>query len=212
MGLKDFGIERIYYRVLIPALEESVRVVHNVLIECILVGDQHYGRFPPAPSNTSPPLPGGHDCPRIADKNTQVQPAYVDPKLQGACGYDRAKSSAGKLLFDYSPLLGQKSGPVRADLVSEPAVHLDHAHVNQFGQLPGLGKSNRLEARFSRLDYKARRRARRMADPALRRAQEDEMPFCLRRSTRFAHNRYFVLGNSRKTPRKFVRVSDGCGK
>src|SRR5208283_2009282 len=192
MGLEDFGIERVYYRVLILTFEESAGVVHDVLIERILVRDQNYGRFTPASSNTSPPLPGGHDGARIADKNTQVKPAYVDPKLQGACRYDRAKSSAGKLLFDTSPLLGQKSGPVRAHLVPEPAVHLDHAHVNQFGQLPGLGKGDRLEPRFSRLDYKARGGARRVANPAFRRAQEDEVPLCLRRSTHSAHNRYLV--------------------
>src|SRR5208337_4583940 len=112
MGLQNFRIERVYYRVFIMAFKEPIRVIHDVLIECILVRDQHYGRFVPAPANTSSPLPGGHDGPWIPDQNAQIQPPYIDTKLQGACGYDCAKRPAGQLLFDSAPLLGQKSGPV----------------------------------------------------------------------------------------------------
>jgi hypothetical protein len=83
--------------------------------------------------------------------------------------------------------------------------------MDQLGKFPGLSKSYCLKARFGGLDDKTRRGTRRVADPAVLRAQENEVALCLGRSAA-AHHRYFVPGDPGKTRCKLIGVPDGCRK
>ncbi len=120
------------------ALEEILRVSHEILVEGVLPRDHHYGGVLPGTSDSSAPLPSRHDRTGIPHQETQVQVAYVDAQFQGAGGNDRQKIPRGEACLDFPSFLGQQPGPVRLDAVRVFAGTTPGPKRDQFGHFPRL--------------------------------------------------------------------------
>ena len=136
----DHRIVRIDHRALESPAEKILRVVHEILVQGILLGDQGHQGFPVGPAHPSSPLPGGRHRPRVADQEANIQPADIDPQLQGAGGDHPQELARDQLGLDLPPLFREEPGPVRADPSSQVRPVLQNPGVQQLGDLPRLGE------------------------------------------------------------------------
>ena len=91
-------------------------VFHKILVQGVGLGHQQDQRVLAPPSHAAAALPGRYHGARVTHQDTDIQPADVDPHLQGAGGNDPQHFAAGQLLFDFPAFFGQKTGSIRTDL------------------------------------------------------------------------------------------------
>src|SRR5207244_774763 len=116
----DMAVEDAWIRVVEDgrfdaAVEQGLRLAHEVLVERVLGGDQD--RKPvPAPAGPAPLLPERRDRAREADGDRAVEEADVDSQLQRVRG-----GHAGQLAFDPTALdLAALAGRLPGAVGSEP--------------------------------------------------------------------------------------------
>ena len=126
----DVDVVRVDDGVLGALLEEVERVVHEVLVDGRVLGDEEDDRLLGASARAAGLLPGAGDGAGVADDAAGVQAADVDAQLQGVGAGDAQEFPLRQLALDLAPLGGQvaaavgvhAAGQARADLV-EPLAH-----------------------------------------------------------------------------------------
>ena len=104
---------------LVRAAEDLRRMRHDVLIQWVVLGDEHDERSLLRASGAARLLPRAGDGARIPGDDARVQPAYVDPELERARRRDPEQPSVGEVALQRAPLLGQVAGAVRGDPAGE---------------------------------------------------------------------------------------------
>ena len=138
LGTGDVRVVRVHGHRLHRPAEEVLRVAHEVLVQGVLVADEHHQRFPLLSAHPAGPLPGGHHRARVADEQTDVQVADVDAQFQGRGGDNAQQAALGQARLDLPPLLGQETGTVRGDQVLPLLEPLPGPDGDQLGHLARL--------------------------------------------------------------------------
>ena len=106
-------------------VEQVLGMVHEVLVERIVLRHQHREGVPvPAPGSPGL-LPHGGARARVAGQHGGVERADVDAELEGVRRRDREQLAVGQLPLELPTILGQVAGSVRLD----PRALLRVAHV-----------------------------------------------------------------------------------
>ena len=82
MILQDIAIAGIGDGVLALATKELLWVLHEVLVEGILAGQQDHKRLATLAPDSAGSLPGIDDGSWVTDENADIESANVDPQLQ----------------------------------------------------------------------------------------------------------------------------------
>ena len=125
MRLADVRVRGIDHRGFRRLVEEVVGVVHEVLVERIVLGDEHregVGVAPPGPPGLLPHRGAGA---RVAREHGGIERADVDAQLEGARGGDRHDLAGGELALDPAPVLREVAGSVARD----PPAQLRVSHL-----------------------------------------------------------------------------------
>src|SRR5207249_2662773 len=126
------------------ALEQSLRLAHEVLVERVLARDEHRQAMA-APPSPSPLLPQRGDRPREADRENAVQQADVDSELERVRRRDAEQLALEQAPLDLAPLHGGVAGAVgREPRVVAEAVGGEA--VDQLGRAAALGEAERAQA------------------------------------------------------------------
>ena len=134
-------------------------MVHEVLVERVVLGHQDRERVGVATARTAGLLP--HRCARagIAGEHGGVERADVDPELERVRGRDRQQFAVRQLALDRPAVLRQIAGSVRLDACALLRV----AHVppcelrQQLGGAPGPGEADRADVLLDELRHQPRR-------------------------------------------------------
>ncbi len=122
MRLQDVRVRGVDHRGFGGTFEQVGGVVHEVLVQRIVLGNQDRERVG-VPATGSPHLlPHGGAGARVAGEDGGVERADVDAQLQRTGGCDRQQLAVGQLALDATPVLGEVAGPVALDaLPASPA-------------------------------------------------------------------------------------------
>ena len=127
-------------------VEQRVRLAHEVLVECVLAGDEHCQAMT-APPGSSPLLAQGCHCPRKPDRDRTVEQADVDPELERVRRRDPEQVAFDQSPLDLAPLFGRVARSVRRQPGGGLRVDaLCRETVDELGSLAALGKTDRAQA------------------------------------------------------------------
>ena len=116
-------------------LEEIVRVVDQVLVERVVLGDEDRERVAVPSPGASRLLPHRRAGSRVAGEHRGVERADVDPELQRARRGDREEVAVGELAFDLPPVLGEVACSVALD--ARAGLRLGHVPPGELGEQLG---------------------------------------------------------------------------
>ena len=127
---EDHGIFRIEHGLFGWPCEEFFRIVHKVLVECVLAAYEHNAAFLALAAHAPAPLQGCHDAARIAHKDAHIERTYVYAKLKGRGAHHCQKLARGHAGLYVPALLRQIPCPVGRDapgqtpfLLRDPQAH-----------------------------------------------------------------------------------------
>ncbi len=142
---RDDRVHRIEDRPLEHLPEEHLGVRDHVLVQGIGERDHHDERVAVLPADAPDPLPGRGHRAGIADEHAHVEPADVDPELEGAGGEDGEEVSLEQARLDLAPLFGKVPRAVGREAAPQARRLLDDPRVEQLGDPAGLGEGDRPE-------------------------------------------------------------------
>ncbi len=150
------------------ALEQHLRLAHEVLVEGVLAGDQD-GQTVAAPPCASPLLAEGSDRPWEADGDCTVEQADVDAELEGIGGGDAEQLPLDEPALDLPPLCRCVTRAIRSEAGAGLGVDpVDGELVDQLRGLPALREADRAQAARHEPRHETRRLAERArAQPEL---------------------------------------------
>ena len=100
-------------------VEQILGMVHEVLVERIVLSDEHGERVGVAPPGSPRLLPHRRAGPGVAREHGGVERPDVDAELERARRGDRQQLAVGERAFDPSPILREVAGPVARDLLPQ---------------------------------------------------------------------------------------------
>ncbi len=116
---QHIGVARVDQRLLVGPGKERLRMPHQVLVQRVVLTDEHGKRRPVSPPRPAGLLPGAGDTARIADEDGGVQLAHVDAQLQGVGRGDGQQLAGEQASLDLTPFLGGIAAAVRSDALRE---------------------------------------------------------------------------------------------
>ena len=125
VGLEHVRVRRVDHRGLGRLREQIVRVVDQVLVERIVLGDQDGDRRFAAPARAPGLLPHRGARARVAGEERRVQRTHVDPQLQGVRRRDAQQLAGrrGRVRAPCAPPAGSRPGtPSRGASTAGPAL------------------------------------------------------------------------------------------
>jgi hypothetical protein len=139
-------------------VEQVGRVLHQVLVERVVLRNEHRERRRRPPPGPPGLLPHRGSRPRVADENGGVEGADVDPQLQRVRGRDGDQLVARELALELAAVLWQVAGPVGLDLALELAGQLAARELGQeLGGAPGPREPDRFHALLGQAPHEDRR-------------------------------------------------------
>ena len=142
VGPGDDGVVRVEHHLLEAALQQFLRMGHEVLIERVGHGDQHRERRTVLPADPADPLPRRHDAARIADQKTDIQAADVHPQLQCARGDHSVERPVEQASLDLPPFLRKVARAVGAHASRIAGRRLQQPRVQKLRDLACLGEGD----------------------------------------------------------------------
>lgn len=143
MGLGDERVGRIDHRRLGRAGEELGWVGHEVLVESVLAGDEDDESVVGAATGPARLLAERRDRPRKGGKDGGIEPADIDPELEGARRHDAGELTGEEAPLGLPALRRKVSGPIRGDSVGEVGGEpLPGPAVDELGPLPVPGEDD----------------------------------------------------------------------
>ena len=126
MRCADVRIVQVDHRLLDHAAQEPLGLAHEVLVECVLAGDEHGPAVSPPP-RAAPPLPEAGDRTGEAGHEGDVEFADVDAELEGAGRDHGVELVLEEPALDVAALLRRVAGAVGLNAVGGPGVALVEA-------------------------------------------------------------------------------------
>ena len=128
--------------VLGTAVQQCVRMAHQILIERVIARDQDGERLLVAAAGPSRLLPCAGDAARIADQHRGVESSHVNAQFQRVCRRNAQQPAIEKLPFNLPTLGWQISGAVRLDPLAKRRRGLGQRATNiSRDQLGGLSRT-----------------------------------------------------------------------
>ena len=187
VAVEDARVRMVEDRGLHAALQERLRLAHEVLVESVLACDEHRETVA-APAGPSPLLAQGRDGAREADGDGAVEQADVDAQLERVGGRDAEQLAFDQAPLDVAPLRRCVAGAIRSEPLAGGRVDaFDGELVDQLRRLPAFREADRPQPPRDELGHELRRIAERAcAQPELRveqlRVPEQDRSFGTRRS------------------------------
>src|SRR5215217_9420162 len=158
MAIKDARVGVVQDRRLHAAVQQRLRLAHEVLIERVLAGDEH-GEPMVAAAGAAPLLAEAGDRAREADRDDRVEEADVDPELESVRRSDAQQLSLDQPPFDFASLSRRVARTVRREPLRQLAVAepLDGEAVDELGRLAALAEGERAALSLDEPGQEARR-------------------------------------------------------
>ena len=145
VAVEDSRVCAVEDRRLDPALEQSLGLAHEELVEGVLARHEHRkaGAPPPCPS---PALPEARDRPGEADRQRAVERPDVDAQLERIGGRHAEELALDEPALDLPPLGRRVPGAIGREAPGELRHALAREAVDELGRLPGLREADRPKA------------------------------------------------------------------
>ena len=156
MAVEDPRVRVVEDRRLDAAVEQRLRLAHEVLVERILARDEHCEPVPAA-AGSAPLLAEARDRAGEAGRDHAVEEADVDPELECVGGGHAEELARGQPLLDLAPLARRVPGAVGREpvpvLASEPVCS---ESVDQLSRLAALREAERAQPARDELGHQPR--------------------------------------------------------
>ena len=116
------GVGRVEGARLDRGVEHRLGMAHEVVVEGVVAGEEHREALATGAPRPSRALPQRGPRARPAGHDDGVEPADVDPQLQGARRREPAQPPAAQLLLQLAALLGQVAAAISGDEVRQAAL------------------------------------------------------------------------------------------